>query len=62
MDSSTTRVITEGSIAIDFVNARTGRLVWEGAARGRVSESMLDNLDETVESIVVKILAEFPRR
>jgi len=60
MDSWTTRVITEGSIGIDIVNARTGRLVWEGAAIGRFTESMRDNLDETVEDVVARMFAEFP--
>jgi hypothetical protein len=46
MNSSTTRVITEGSIAIDIVDAATGKLVWEGAATGRVTEAIRDNLPE----------------
>ena len=60
MNSSTTRVITEGSVAIDIVDAANNRLVWEGAATGRLSESMRVNLGETVDTVVAAILAEFP--
>jgi len=58
--SSTTHVITEGSIAIDIVDAASNRLVWEGAATGRLTENMRDNLGETVDTVVAAILAEFP--
>lgn len=53
--------ITEGTLGVHAVERRTNTLVWEGIARDRVTEAMKDNADETVNSLIAAIFAEFPR-
>ena len=62
MSVSTTEVVqrTEGTLAIDIIDARPMQLVWEGAAQGRVSDSTRQNRAEHIELAVRDILAQFP--
>ena len=62
MSLSTTTVTqtTEGTIAVDVVDAARNQLVWEGAATGRVTDSTRRNLEETVHEAIADIFAEFP--
>jgi len=53
--------ITEGTLGIHVVERRTNMLVWEGIARDRVTEAMQDNADETINSLMTTIFADFPR-
>jgi hypothetical protein len=53
--------ITEGTLGVHVIERRTNLLVWEGIARDRVTESMRDNPDETINSLISTIFAEFPR-
>ena len=53
--------ITEGTLGVHVVERRTNLLVWEGIARDRVTETMRDNPDETINSLISTIFAEFPR-
>jgi hypothetical protein len=53
--------ITEGTLGVHVVERRSNRLVWEGIARDRLTEAMQDNADETVNSLIRSIFAEFPR-
>lgn len=62
MSVSTTEVVqrTEGTLAIDIIDASQMQLVWEGAATGRVTDSARRNRAEAVDLAVRDILAEFP--
>jgi len=51
---------TEGTLNIDVVNAKTKKLVWEGAGVGRVTDSKLNNLEQTIDSSVAAIFSNFP--
>jgi len=53
--------ITEGTLGVHVVERRSNRLAWEGIARDRVTEAMRNNADETVNSLITSIFAEFPR-
>jgi hypothetical protein len=59
---STTRITqsTEGTLAIDLIDASNNRLVWEGAAAKRVTDNTRRNLEETLRSAVADLLAEMP--
>ena len=59
---STTQVTqsTEGTLAMDMVDAGRNQLVWEGAATKRVTSNTRDNLEETLRGAVADMLAEFP--
>jgi hypothetical protein len=62
MSMSTTEVVqrTEGTLGIDIIDARQMQLVWEGAASGRVTDSVRQNRAEAVDLAVRDILAQFP--
>lgn len=51
---------SEGTLAIDVVDARRGALVFEGMAEGRITEAMRDNLGETVGEVVAEVFAGMP--
>lgn len=57
-----TRIIqfTEGTLNIDVVNARTKKLVWEGATVGRITDTMLKDLENTVDQAVQDVFTAFP--
>lgn len=61
MTMSTNEVVqrTEGTLAIDIIDAQQMQLVWEGAASGRVTDSARKNRAEAIELAVRDILAEF---
>ena len=52
--------IVNGTLIIDVVDTRRGTLVFEGLAESRITESMRDNLTETVNTVVVDIFSEMP--
>jgi len=62
MSMSTTEVVqrTEGTVAIDIIDASRQQLVWEGAASGRVTDRVRENRAEAVNVAVRDILARFP--
>ena len=62
MSMSTTEVVqrTEGTVAIDIIDASQRQLVWEGAASGRVTDRVRENRAEAINVAVRDILAEFP--
>ena len=59
---STTEIVqrTEGTIAVDIIDRERNQLVWEGAASGRVTDRVRENLQETVDVAVTDIFAQFP--
>lgn len=51
----------EGSIIIDFVKPATGKRVWRGVARGRVSsDATQEEYEDIVDRAVREVLDEFP--
>ena len=62
MTFSTNEVVqrTEGSLAIDIIDAQRMQLVWEGAASGRVTDSVRKNRAAAIDRAVRDILAQFP--
>ena len=62
MSMSTTEVVqrTEGTIAVHLVDAAANQLVWEGAATGRVTDSVRRDLENALNGAIADIFAEFP--
>jgi hypothetical protein len=62
MSMSTNEVVqrTEGTLAIDIIDASQRQLVWEGAASGRVTDQVRQNRAEAINVAVRDILAQFP--
>ena len=62
MSMSTTEVVqrTEGTLAIDIIDAQRRELVWEGAATGRVTDQTRQNRAANIDAAVKEILARFP--
>ena len=63
MGMSTTDIVqsTEGTLAIDVVDRASNLLVWEAAARKRITEKMRRNQQQVVDETVVELFAEFPK-
>ena len=51
---------TVGTLAIDFIDAETNILAWEGAADGRMRQNLSDFSQEQVDDIVGAVMVEFP--
>jgi hypothetical protein len=62
MSMSTTEVVqrTEGTIAVDIVDASRNELVWEGAATGRVTDSVRQNIEQVSQDAIAEIFVRFP--
>jgi hypothetical protein len=56
------RQYTEGTRHIDVVEAARRQLVWEGLARGRLSEADFTVRSEEVAAAVRSVFARFPRQ
>ena len=52
--------ITEGTLSIDLVDAASKKLVWEGMAKGRVTDKAIKNLETTIDDAVEAIMDGFP--
>lgn len=50
---------TEGTVNIDIVDNKKGQLAWEGIAVGRVSDDVMENLEEAANNVVVEIFSKF---
>ena len=51
---------TEGTLNIDVVDSNTNKLVWEGSIVGRVTDSDIRNLEQTIDEAVAAIMDNFP--
>jgi Domain of unknown function (DUF4136) len=51
---------TEGTFNIDLVDAKRKQLVWEAVAVGRITESKLKKLQETVQAGVPRAFEQYP--
>ena len=60
MSTQTITQQTQGTLAVDLVDAERGQLIWEGAATKRVTDARRRNLEETLNSAVKDLLAELP--
>ena len=60
MAVSTTEVVqrTEGTLAIDLIDAGRRQLVWEGAISGRVTSKTINNRAAALDAGVVEILSK----
>jgi hypothetical protein len=60
MSTPTIEQTTQGALSIDVIDASQNRIIWEGTATNRVTESLRNNQAETVRTFVAAILADFP--
>lgn len=51
---------TQGTLNIDFVDAQRKSLVWEGSISGRITDSVLKNLEREIDGAVAAIFEAFP--
>jgi hypothetical protein len=60
----TAQVYDQGSLLIDLVDARTGALVWRGAAQSDLAAAVGEQtrMELAIERVVERILAKLPRR
>ncbi|MEL6810869.1 MAG: DUF4136 domain-containing protein [Bacteroidota bacterium] len=58
---STVSRSTEGSLYIDFIDAKTNELVWQGVGSARlITSGNIDKKDERIREIVKEIVAQYP--
>ena len=62
LSMSTVEVVqrTEGTIAVDLIDAAERQLVWEGSASGRVTDRKRDNRADAIADAIKQIFARFP--
>ena len=62
MSMSTTEVVqrTEGTIGVDLISRARNQLIWEGAATGRVTDSVRQNIEEVSHNAIAEIFKQFP--
>ena len=60
MSTPTIEQTTQGALSIDVIDPSQNRMIWEGTATNRVTDSIRDNQAETVRTFVAAILADFP--
>jgi hypothetical protein len=60
MGTPTVTQQTQGTLAVDLVDATRGQLVWEGAATKRITDSRRRNLAETLSTAVKDLFVELP--
>jgi hypothetical protein len=51
-----------GTANIDVVDAAKKELIWEGVARGRISDKDMDHPREAIRSAVTQVFSHFPGR
>lgn len=50
----------QGTLAIDIVDASRKQLVWQGIAQARVTEQMMENPTQALDSIIADIFEKYP--
>ncbi|MEW5739010.1 MAG: DUF4136 domain-containing protein [Myxococcota bacterium] len=58
----TTRDVTDGTLNVDLVDAKTKQLVWEGIAEGRVTDEMKEDAERTIFQVVSDSFDKYPFR
>jgi len=52
---------TEGSLYVDFIDAKTNELVWQGVGRARlITSGNIEKKEERIKEIVKEIVAQYP--
>jgi hypothetical protein len=51
---------TEGTLNIDVIDAKTNKLVWEGAVVGRITDEVIKNLEQSIDKAVAETFKNFP--
>lgn len=59
----TTTTHEAGTLVIDIVDARTDRVIWRGWAQDSIEDELddPDQMEETIQEAVARMLARFPR-
>ena len=52
---------TQGTLNIDVVDTKANKLVWEGMVSGRVTDTAVRNLEQTIDGAVAAVMENFPR-
>lgn len=60
MSTTTVEQRTEGTISVDVIDRARNQLVWEGAATGRVTDSVRQNIEQVTHDAIADIFAQFP--
>lgn len=60
MSTPTIETTTQGALSVDMIDPARNQLIWEGTATNRVTDSIRRNQEESVNSFVAAIFAEFP--
>jgi hypothetical protein len=51
-----------GTANVDIVDARRKQMIWEGVARGRISDDDMEKPREIISSVVAQLFTKFPGR
>ena len=60
MSTATVTTQTDGTLAVDLVDASQMQLVWEGAATQRVTNNRRDNLEDTLSEALQDLFESLP--
>lgn len=60
MSTPTIETTTQGALSVDMIDPARNQLIWEGTATNRVTDSIRRNQEDSVNSFVADIFAEFP--
>jgi hypothetical protein len=55
-----TKQYKEGTLAIDIVDSQKKQLVWQGIAQARLTDKMIENPTEALDSIIADIFEKYP--
>ena len=53
---------TQGTLNIDMVDAKSGKMIWEGVLTGTLTDRDVKNMEQTLDGAVVEIFKNFPGR
>ena len=51
---------TEGTVNVDLVDNKRSQLIWEAALVGRVTDKARENLEATVNEVMVEVFRSYP--
>jgi len=51
---------TEGTVNIDIVDRQQNKMIWEGIAIGHLTDKKQQNMQSTLQQIVIDIFSQFP--
>ncbi len=53
---------TVGTLNVDVVDTKNKKLIWEGVVSGRVTDSAIRNLEQSVDDAIAAVMQDFPSR